>query len=71
MTGALARLDATNINEAIHYLNTETDEGLKQTPVTPQVDHGLTQHWDLTRPVTEANDGMVREALAKAKIAVV
>ena len=27
-------------------------------------------HWDLTRPVTEANDGMVREALAKAKIAV-
>ena len=27
--------------------------------------------WDLTRPVTEANDGMVREALAKAKIAVV
>ncbi|MER2176336.1 MAG: nicotinamidase [Stenotrophomonas maltophilia] len=28
-------------------------------------------HWDLTRPVTEANDGMVREALAKAKIAVV
>ena len=27
--------------------------------------------WDLTRPVTEANDGMVREALAKAKIAVI
>ena len=27
--------------------------------------------WDLTRPVTDANDGMVREALAKAKIAVV
>jgi nicotinamidase/pyrazinamidase len=26
--------------------------------------------WNLTRPVTEANDGMVREALAKAKIAV-
>jgi nicotinamidase/pyrazinamidase len=28
-------------------------------------------HWELTRPVTEANDGMVREALAKAKIAVI
>lgn len=28
-------------------------------------------HWHLTRPVTEANDGMVREALAKAKIAVI
>lgn len=28
-------------------------------------------HWALTRPVTEANDGMVREALAKAKIAVI
>ena len=28
-------------------------------------------HWDLTRPVTDANDGMVRETLAKAKIAVV
>jgi len=27
--------------------------------------------WDLTRPVTEANDGMVREALAKATIAIV
>ncbi len=28
-------------------------------------------HWQLTRPVTEANDAMVREALAKAKIAVI
>jgi nicotinamidase/pyrazinamidase len=28
-------------------------------------------HWALTRPVTEANDGMVREALAKAKIALI
>ena len=27
--------------------------------------------WDLTRPVTEANDAMVREALGKAGIAIV
>lgn len=48
------------LENAIHYLNTETDEGLKQAQVTPQVDHGLTQHW-----VAQANAAATPEALTE------
>jgi len=33
------------LEKAIHYLNTETDEGLKQISNAPQIDHDLARRW--------------------------
>ena len=48
------------LEKAIHYLNTETDEGLKQISSAPQVDHDLAEKW-----IAVANAAMTSEALTE------
>lgn len=48
------------LEKAIHYLNTETDEGLKQVSSAPLIDHALAEKW-----IALANAAMTPEALTE------
>lgn len=46
------------LEKAIHYLNTETDEGLKQISAAPQVDHDLARRWVAQAEACESLDAL-------------